>query len=74
LRVRVSLNLMRSQGMTDTEDFRDLVTRLNTALESYVVCLQSKTNCLIHALPRVCGRVVRSRAFRGLIEPASMEA
>jgi hypothetical protein len=31
-RLRVSLNLMRSQGMTNTEEYRELVTRLSTAL------------------------------------------
>jgi hypothetical protein len=31
-RLRASLNLMRSQGMLDDNDFRELVTRLSTAL------------------------------------------
>ena len=31
-RLRASLNLMRSQGMTDTEDYPDLLTRLRTAM------------------------------------------
>ena len=31
-RRRASLNLMRSQGMLDDSDFRELVTRLSTAL------------------------------------------
>ncbi len=31
-RLRASLNLLRSQGRTDTEDFRELTTRLSTAL------------------------------------------
>ena len=31
-RLRASLNLMRSQGMTSTEDYQDLQTRLRTAL------------------------------------------
>jgi hypothetical protein len=31
-RLRVSLNLMRSQGTTNTEEYRELVTRLSTAL------------------------------------------
>jgi hypothetical protein len=31
-RLRASLNLMRSQGMLDDGDFRELVTRLSTAL------------------------------------------
>ena len=31
-RLRASLNLMRSQGMLDDNDFRELLTRLSTAL------------------------------------------
>ena len=31
-RLRASLNLMRAQGMTDTEDYQDLLTRLRTAM------------------------------------------
>jgi hypothetical protein len=31
-RLRASLNLMRSQGMLDDSDFRELVTRLSTTL------------------------------------------
>jgi hypothetical protein len=31
-RRRASLNLMRSQGMLDDSDFREIVTRLSTAL------------------------------------------
>jgi hypothetical protein len=31
-RLRASLNLMRSQGMTSTEDYQDLLTRLHTAM------------------------------------------
>jgi chromosome condensin MukBEF complex kleisin-like MukF subunit len=31
-RLRASLNLMRSQDMTSSEDYRELVTRLSTAL------------------------------------------
>ncbi len=31
-RLRASLNLMRSQGMTGTEDYQDLLTRLRTAM------------------------------------------
>lgn len=31
-RRRASLNLMRSQGMLDDSEFRELVTRLNTTL------------------------------------------
>ena len=31
-RLRASLNLMRSQGMLDDNDFRELVTRVSTAL------------------------------------------
>jgi len=31
-RLRASLNLMRSQGMLDANDFRELFTRLSTAL------------------------------------------
>jgi hypothetical protein len=31
-RLRASLNLMRSQSMTDGENYRELVTRLSTAL------------------------------------------
>jgi hypothetical protein len=31
-RLRASLNLMRSQGMLDDNNFRELVTRLSTAL------------------------------------------
>ena len=31
-RLRASLNLMRSQGLIDDNDFRELVTRLSTAL------------------------------------------
>jgi hypothetical protein len=31
-RLRASLNLMRSQSMTDDENYRELVTRLSTAL------------------------------------------
>ena len=31
-RLRASLNLMRSQGMTETEDYQDLLTRLRTAM------------------------------------------
>ena len=31
-RIRASLNLMRSQGMTRTEDYQDLLTRLRTAM------------------------------------------
>lgn len=33
-RRRASLNLMRSQGMLDDSDFRELVTWLSTALAS----------------------------------------
>jgi hypothetical protein len=32
LRLRASLSLLRSQGMTDGENHRDLLTRLSTAL------------------------------------------
>jgi hypothetical protein len=31
-RLRASLNLMRSQGMLDDNNYRDLATRLSTAL------------------------------------------
>ena len=31
-RLRASLNLMRSQGMLDDNDYRELLTRLSTAL------------------------------------------
>jgi hypothetical protein len=31
-RLRASLNLMRSQGMLDDNDYRELVSRLSTAL------------------------------------------
>jgi hypothetical protein len=31
-RLRASLNLMRSQGKMDDNDYRELVTRLSTAL------------------------------------------
>jgi predicted RNase H-like HicB family nuclease len=31
-RMRATQSLMRSQGMTDGEDYRDLLTRLSTAL------------------------------------------
>ena len=31
-RIRATLSLMRSQGMTDGENHRDLLTRLSTAL------------------------------------------
>jgi hypothetical protein len=31
-RLRASLNLMRSQDMTSSEDYRELVTRLSMAL------------------------------------------
>jgi hypothetical protein len=31
-RLRTSLNLMRSQGMTSSEDYRELVTRLSTEM------------------------------------------
>ena len=31
-RIRASLNLMRSQSMTETEDYQDLLTRLRTAM------------------------------------------
>ena len=31
-RLRASLNLMRAQGMTDTQDYQDLLTRLRTAM------------------------------------------
>jgi chromosome condensin MukBEF complex kleisin-like MukF subunit len=31
-RLRASLNLMRSQDMTSSEDYRELVTRLSVAL------------------------------------------
>ena len=31
-RLRASLNLMRAQGMTDTEDYQDLLTQLRTAM------------------------------------------
>ncbi len=31
-RLRASLNLMRSQGMLDDANYRELVTRLSTAL------------------------------------------
>jgi hypothetical protein len=31
-RLRASLNLMRSQGMLDDNNYRELVTRLSTAL------------------------------------------
>ena len=31
-RLRASLNLMRSQGVTDTEDYQDLLIRLRTAM------------------------------------------
>ena len=31
-RIRATQNLMRSQGMTDGENYRDLLTRLSTAL------------------------------------------
>jgi hypothetical protein len=31
-RLRASLNLMRSQGMTETEDYQDLLTRLRSAM------------------------------------------
>jgi hypothetical protein len=31
-RIRAAQSLMRSQGMNDGEDYRDLLTRLSTAL------------------------------------------
>jgi hypothetical protein len=31
-RIRATQSLMRSQGMTDDENYRDLLTRLSTAL------------------------------------------
>jgi hypothetical protein len=31
-RIRATQNRMRSQGMTDNENYRDLLTRLSTAL------------------------------------------
>jgi len=31
-RIRATQSLMRSQGMTDGEDYRNLLTRLSTAL------------------------------------------
>ena len=31
-RLRASLNLMRSQGMTETEDYQDLLIRLRSAM------------------------------------------
>ena len=31
-RIRATQSLMRAQGMTDTENYRDLLTRLSTAL------------------------------------------
>jgi predicted RNase H-like HicB family nuclease len=31
-RIRATQSLMRSQGMTDGEDYRDLLTHLSTAL------------------------------------------
>jgi predicted RNase H-like HicB family nuclease len=31
-RIRATQSLMRSQGMTDGEDYRDLLTRLSTVL------------------------------------------
>jgi hypothetical protein len=31
-RIRATQNRMRSQGMTDSENYRDLVVRLSTAL------------------------------------------
>jgi predicted RNase H-like HicB family nuclease len=31
-RIRATQGLMRSEGMTDGEDYRDLLTRLSTAL------------------------------------------
>jgi hypothetical protein len=31
-RIRATQRLMRSEGMTDGEDYRDLLTRLSTAL------------------------------------------
>jgi predicted RNase H-like HicB family nuclease len=31
-RIRATQSLMRSQGITDGEDYRDLLTRLSTAL------------------------------------------
>ena len=31
-RLRASLNRMRSQGMTETEDYQDLLTRLRSAM------------------------------------------
>ena len=31
-RIRASLNLMRSQGMTEDDNYADLATRLRTAL------------------------------------------
>ena len=31
-RIRATQNLMRAQGMTDSENYRDLLTRLSTAL------------------------------------------
>ena len=31
-RIRATLSLMRSQGMSEGEDYRDLLTRLSTAL------------------------------------------
>jgi hypothetical protein len=31
-RIRATQSLMRSQGMTEGEDYRDLLTRLSTAL------------------------------------------
>ena len=31
-RLRASLNLMRAQGMTDTQDYQDLLSRLRSAM------------------------------------------
>ena len=31
-RIRATLHLLRAQGMTESEDFREIITRLSTAL------------------------------------------
>ena len=62
-RSRASLNLMRSQGTTNSEDYRDLVTRLSTALAMTEASYLEARRC--RELQRV--DVLQGIAFEGAI-------
>jgi hypothetical protein len=70
-RIRATQSLMRSEGMTDSENYRDLLTRLSTALAmTEAAYLEARRRCprsrsgpcpLRHSLSLRCSAVLASQ-------------